>query len=411
MDAGIVAGVVVAAAGPRREPGRASRPPRCWTGPDGPARSEAPTPTSRCSRAAGLGRAAVDAAVAALDVHELPSARGCTYVVPATDFALALIVGQAFGGGEMNVARKLGVDRQGRRQAVRQGARGAGEGPLDPEGTEGGRRACREEPRRGGQEEGAHVDAAAGPRPAAAVGRHPPRARRRPPRSAALQVRPVEAESRSRDAKMSAEEAYVELARRFFQWIGPARPADFQWFSGLGVKAAKAAIESARPRAGRGRQRPPRRRGRDLDAFTRMKAPGKPQYALVGIHRQPQPAAARPAEPARPGRPEAGRGGRARRPRTRRPWRPAEPRDPRPRPAGRPLGVRPRRAADRLVGVRRGPEGQGARRGRRADGGVRRRRSRRRAVVQPRQPEEPRARGSQRCRKAAGASAGLNSGY
>src|SRR5512137_1353309 len=50
---------------------------------------------------AGLGRAAVDAAVAALDIHELPGARGCTYVLPAKDFALALKVGQAFGGGEM----------------------------------------------------------------------------------------------------------------------------------------------------------------------------------------------------------------------------------------------------------------------------------------------------------------------
>ncbi len=44
---------------------------------------------------AGLGRAAVDAAVARLEAHELPAARGCTYIVPAEDFALALAAGAA----------------------------------------------------------------------------------------------------------------------------------------------------------------------------------------------------------------------------------------------------------------------------------------------------------------------------
>jgi len=59
---------------------------------------------------AGLGRAAVDAAVAALEIHELPSARGCTYVVPAGDFALALTVGQAFGGGYLGDPRSFSLD-------------------------------------------------------------------------------------------------------------------------------------------------------------------------------------------------------------------------------------------------------------------------------------------------------------
>src|SRR6266545_6538634 len=58
---------------------------------------------------AGLGRDAVDAALAGALIHELPSARGCTYVIPQSDFALALKVGQAFAEGDMRVARKLGV--------------------------------------------------------------------------------------------------------------------------------------------------------------------------------------------------------------------------------------------------------------------------------------------------------------
>src|ERR1035438_7994190 len=58
---------------------------------------------------AGLSRDAVDTAVANLEIHELPSARGCTYILPASDFALGLRVGEQFSGGEMTLARKLGV--------------------------------------------------------------------------------------------------------------------------------------------------------------------------------------------------------------------------------------------------------------------------------------------------------------
>src|SRR5271165_1593143 len=55
---------------------------------------------------AGLRRAEVDASLAAIEIHELPSARGCTYVLPASDYALALKVGQPFGEGEVKVGRK-----------------------------------------------------------------------------------------------------------------------------------------------------------------------------------------------------------------------------------------------------------------------------------------------------------------
>src|SRR6266446_10357277 len=56
---------------------------------------------------AETSREAADAAVAQLQIHELPSARGCTYVLPASDFALGLKVGEAFGGAEMKTAYKL----------------------------------------------------------------------------------------------------------------------------------------------------------------------------------------------------------------------------------------------------------------------------------------------------------------
>ena len=56
----------------------------------------------------GISREAADAAVAKLEIHELPAARGCTYVVPASDFALALAAGSGVDG-EMKTAYKLGV--------------------------------------------------------------------------------------------------------------------------------------------------------------------------------------------------------------------------------------------------------------------------------------------------------------
>jgi hypothetical protein len=44
---------------------------------------------------AGLSREEVEASVAKLEIHELPTARGCTYVLPASDFALGLTVASA----------------------------------------------------------------------------------------------------------------------------------------------------------------------------------------------------------------------------------------------------------------------------------------------------------------------------
>jgi hypothetical protein len=58
---------------------------------------------------AGTSRNAADASAAALSIHELPSARGCTYVVPAQDFSLALKAAHGFSEGDMKTARKLGV--------------------------------------------------------------------------------------------------------------------------------------------------------------------------------------------------------------------------------------------------------------------------------------------------------------
>jgi len=82
---------------------------------------------------AGLSREKVDASVAKLEIHELPSARGCTYVLPASDFALGLTVGLGFSD-EMKTAEKLGVTEKEIDKLCGAVIAALAKGPLDPEG-------------------------------------------------------------------------------------------------------------------------------------------------------------------------------------------------------------------------------------------------------------------------------------
>jgi hypothetical protein len=82
---------------------------------------------------AGTAREMADKAVEKLDIHELPAARGCTYVVPSCDFALALTAGQSFEGGEMKVAYKLGVTDKEVERLCEAVLKALERGPLDPE--------------------------------------------------------------------------------------------------------------------------------------------------------------------------------------------------------------------------------------------------------------------------------------
>ena len=80
--------------------------------------------------------------------------------------------------------------------------------------------------------------------------------------------------------KLPLEDAYTELAGRYFRWIGPATAVEFQAFSGLGVKASKAAIEPLRLvplQDGSDRLMFPD----DKDRLMTFNPPAKPQYALV----------------------------------------------------------------------------------------------------------------------------------
>jgi hypothetical protein len=191
----------------------------------------------------GARREHVDQAVARLEIHELPAARGCTYVVPAADFALALKVGQSFGPeAEMKVARKLGVsdaeiDRLG--QAVLDALAAS---PLAPDelraATGGAARGLGEEGKKKGLS--TTLPLALGRlQSAGEIRRVPINGRLDQQRYRYTLWRP----NPLAGFRLALEECFVELARRFFSWIGPARLADFQAFAALGAKAAKAAVE------------------------------------------------------------------------------------------------------------------------------------------------------------------------
>jgi hypothetical protein len=228
----------------------------------------------------GAGREAIDRAVAALEIHELPSARGCTYVVPASAFALALKLSQGSGqDADLRVARKLGVtDGEVDRlcAAVLDALRQA---PLAPEelraATGGAARNLGEEGKKKGL--ATTLPLALGRLQAAGeIRRVPINGRLDQQRYRYTLWRP----NPLAGFRLSAEECHVELARLFFSWIGPASLTELQRFAGLGVKAARAAVEPLRLAplaAGDERLLLPGQR-EELEGFA---APREPRYALV----------------------------------------------------------------------------------------------------------------------------------
>ncbi len=228
---------------------------------------------------AEIGREAVDRAVSALEIYELPSARGCTYVLPASDFALGLTVGRQFSGGERKVALKLGATAAEIEKLSAAVGKALAKGPLDtdelrqavggairnfgPEGTKKGLATT--------------LPVALGELQAAGEIRRVPlngRLDQQRYRYALWRPNPLV------QSKLSAEAAYTELARRYFQWIGPATLTGFQEFAAIGVKAAKEATAALRlvpVEKDDNRLMLPE----DREAFEQFQAPRSQQYALV----------------------------------------------------------------------------------------------------------------------------------
>jgi hypothetical protein len=228
---------------------------------------------------AGTSRAQADAAVAALEIHELPAARGCTYVVPASDYALALRVADGFADGEMKVARTVGVTDAEIDTLCVAVVDALGKGPMDPDelraATGGAARSLGPEGKKKGLTTTLPI-ALGRLQVAGEIRRLPVNGRLDQQRYRYTRWRP----NPKAGPALSPADANVELARRYFSWTGPATPAELQWFSGLGVKAAKTAIEPL------GLVPLPDGDGRllfrdDLEALRAFRVPRSPGHAAV----------------------------------------------------------------------------------------------------------------------------------
>ncbi|MBF9070129.1 DNA glycosylase AlkZ-like family protein [Streptacidiphilus fuscans] len=235
---------------------------------------------------AGLSREAVDAAVAALEIHELPSARGCTYVLPAADFALGLTLGAGAPEGELAAARKhLGVtdaEIDALRAAVL-AALDSAQAPLDPAAIKDAVGDAVRNLGEAGKKRGTATTLPLALGLLQASGEI-----RRSPVNGRLDQQRY-GYVRWQAGPVDVADADVELARRYFAWAAPASLAHFRWFSGFTAARAKAAI------APLGLTPVAAAEGAELllppglaEEFAAYRRPEKPHYALLagidGIH-------------------------------------------------------------------------------------------------------------------------------
>jgi len=229
----------------------------------------------------GITREQADSDAAKLKIYELPSARGCTYVLPAPDFALGLAAGQGFDS-DMKAAIKLGVTQKEIAKLCDAVVAALEKGPL---GTEEIREAAGKAVRNLGEEGkkkgvSTTLPLALGELQASGdIRRVPINGRFDQQRYQYALWRP----NPLRGFKLSPEQVQTELARAYFSWIGPASAGDFQTFAGLGVKAAQAVLQPMKLEAveiapGDTRLLLPQHRV-EFDAF---KPPKEPRYSLLG---------------------------------------------------------------------------------------------------------------------------------
>jgi hypothetical protein len=228
---------------------------------------------------ARISRAAADAAAAALQIHEQPSARGCTYVLPRDDFDLGLRSGQGFGDAAMLATAKkyLGVTDEEVDALCKAVLDALSAGEKDPAELRDllGEvvRNLGEAGKKRGQT--TTLPLALGLLQSKGEIRRVPvdgRLDQQRYRYARWQPSPLEG------IEADDAEVFTALARRYFTWIGPAKASHFQWFSGLGVRAARAAMEPlALEDLGDGWLIQPE----DRDVFEAFQAPSEPQYEFV----------------------------------------------------------------------------------------------------------------------------------
>ncbi|GIH09887.1 hypothetical protein Rhe02_79540 [Rhizocola hellebori] len=185
---------------------------------------------------AGTSRAQADKAVEALQIYELPSARGCTYVLPHEHFGLGLTVGRGAPEADLRVLEKLGVPRTEIEQLCQAVLEVLPDnGSLDPaqlKAAVGDKvRSLGEEGKKKGQS--TTLPAALGLLQAKG------------------QIRRVPSNGRLDQQRYSYTrwdpptfdgDAAAELARLYFDWIGPASVGHLRWFSAFSAGQAKTCL-------------------------------------------------------------------------------------------------------------------------------------------------------------------------
>ena len=224
---------------------------------------------------AGTSRQVAEDAVKALDICELPSVRGCTYVLPAEHFRLGLQVGRSSPEGDLRTLEKLGVPRH---EVTAVGAAvlkaldgGAVKDPAQLKDELGDQvRNLGEEGRKRGQT--TTLPAALGLLQASGeIRRVPVNGRLDQQRYAYVRWQPP-------SSGLDDTQARAELARLYFGWTGPATLAHFRWFSAFTVAQAKAAIAGLDlVDMGDGWLAPPA----IAEDYAAYRAPKKPRYALL----------------------------------------------------------------------------------------------------------------------------------
>ena len=227
----------------------------------------------------GSSREDIDKSVSKLEIYELPSARGCTYVVPASHYALALKLSQDFHNDENVAVKFLGVTPKELDKLSDRILKALEKGPQDPRQLKESLGDAVRNLGEAGKKKGmtTTLPIALGKlQSGGKIRRVPLNGRLDQQRYAYASWSPSPLDK----FKLNSDEAYVELARLFFQWIGPASIKEFQWFSGLGVAAANAAVKPLKL--------VPVESGSDLliladelDSFQKFRAPKNPQYALL----------------------------------------------------------------------------------------------------------------------------------
>ncbi len=186
----------------------------------------------------GHTREDVDAAVARGEVMELPSARGCNYLVPAAHAGLALAVGRGFRDAAQNrtAKNKLGVSDDDIQRYCDDVLEALAGGPMTPAAMKdalGDRVVNFGE---AGKKVGITTSLALALNPLRSQGRV-----RNVPTNGRLDNERYEYVLCA-DAPAAPVNADAEFARLYWEWNDAATLDEFQWFSGFGAGRAKQAV-------------------------------------------------------------------------------------------------------------------------------------------------------------------------